>query len=205
MMVKLPSGSLLTKAHQSKSIGLRFLSCIAKDVATLHPRRHHVELVLVHRSPVERENVRVTQAFPQKYLVAKPLRTIVSSCWDPKRSVDQENRYPCCFTSIVIGSEPQCLDRDLPSSPVPFPQVSISTCCEGYLFMRLEILVDQAGSWQPPKCTTQFPKHSERGAFEISSDARMLKDLYGIDLASTTLIARDRVRPTVGSIRSMRL
>jgi hypothetical protein len=168
---------MLGEAHQSKSIGLRVHSCVIDNVAVLHPWRHHTELVPVHRSPIEWENVGVVQAFPQQHFFTKPLWAIVSSPQDPQRSADQENRYPCCFVSIIIGSEPQRLDCDLSSIIFPFPQVGISTCCEGYFFLGLQIFIDQARSRQPPECPTQSPKHGKRSAFEIARDALMLKDL----------------------------
>jgi len=138
MGVGIHAGLLLGETHQSKSISLGVFSRVTEDVAVLHPRRHHAELVPVHRSPMERENVGMVQAFPQKHLLTKPLQVVVSS----QRSAAEETRYPRCFASIVVWSEPQRLDRDLSSLPYPFPQVGIPTRCERYLFMRLEILVD---------------------------------------------------------------
>ena len=153
-----------------KSVGFGVFSRVSENVAVLHPRRHHAELVPVHRSPMEWENVGMVQAFPQQHLLTKPLRLIVS----PQRSAAEETDYPCRFTSIVIWSKPQRLDRDLPCVPCAFPQVGISTRCKGYLFMRLEIFVNQARTGQPPECTAQSPKHGKRGALEISRDVRML-------------------------------
>ena len=97
-----------------------------------------------------------------------------------QRSADQEHSYFRCLTSIIIWSEPQRLHRDVPSTPYPFPQVGISTGCEGDLFLHLEIFVDQARLWQPPECTTYSPKYSKRSTFEIARDVRMLKDLQEI-------------------------
>ena len=170
MAVGIHVGSSLGEAHQSKSISLGVLSRVAENVTVLHPRRYHAELISVHHGPMERENVGMVQAFPQKHLHTKPLQVVVSS----HGSTAKEIRYPCYFTPIIIWSEPQRLDRNLSSLPYSFPQVGISTRCEGYFFMRLEILVDQARTWQPPECTAQSPKHGKRGTFEISRDVRVL-------------------------------
>ena len=71
--------------------------------------------------------------------------------------------------------------------------------------MSLEILVDQATRWQLPICTTESPKDSKRGAFEIARDVRMLKDLQGVDLVQAIPVPGHREECTVGSISSMSL
>ena len=88
---------------------------------------------------MERENVGMVQAFPQQDFLTKPLRLIMS----PQRSAAEETHYPRCFTSIIIWSEPQRLDRDLSSTPFQFPQVGVPTCCEGHRLLQLEIFIDQ--------------------------------------------------------------
>jgi len=113
-----------------------------------------------------------------------PYKTSVSdSEFYPERSHGQDNRHLCCFCSIIIRSKPQPLDRDLSSTPDPFPQVGIPACCERYLFLHLGIFVDQARPRQPPECTTLSPKRCKCSTFEIARDDRVLKDLRGVNLA----------------------
>ena len=79
MAVGFHAGISLGGTHQLKSVGLWVFSRVAENVAVLHPRRHHAELVSVHRNPMERENVGMVQAFPQQYFLTKPLNVVVSS------------------------------------------------------------------------------------------------------------------------------
>lgn len=52
-------GLSLGGTHQSEPVGLGVLPRVTENIAVLHPRTHHTEPVLIHPSPVERENVGV--------------------------------------------------------------------------------------------------------------------------------------------------
>ena len=80
----------LGETHKYKSISLGVLYRITENVAVLHPRRDHGELVLAHRSPIEWENVGVVQSPPQQNFFAKPLRAVVSSPRDSEKSADEK-------------------------------------------------------------------------------------------------------------------
>ena len=71
--VEFHPGTLLGGAYQSESISPRVLLRVIENVAVLHPWRHHTELILVHRSTIEWENVGVIQAFPHQHFFTKPL------------------------------------------------------------------------------------------------------------------------------------
>ena len=83
----------------------------------------------------------------------------------------------CCLISVVIGAEPQRLYSNFPSLPIPFPKISVSTCCERYLLFGFEIFLYQIRPWQPPECAAYPSKQGERGAFVFARDVRMLEDL----------------------------
>ena len=69
---------------------------------------------------------------------------IMSFLPEPEKSADQEDGYLRCFAPIIIWSEPQSFDRNLPSAPSTFPQVGVSAGRKWYLILRREIFVDQA-------------------------------------------------------------